>query len=153
MERKNREGADIKKKTYVYYSHMTFLLPHLSLGDSDDDAPTQPPQPPRKRSRAARPAPTLSLCLDDVDEDKHFLMSLVPSFKKMSEDEKLTVKVEILKVIRGVRSSTNQVIDSLAYNTEPIVINDEDVKKEILADVVEDNEDPNASDADEDSDA
>lgn len=63
---------------------------------------------------------------DLIDEDKHFLMSLVPSFKRMSDDEKLEAKVEILKVIKGIRkknSESSPVVDSLSYNLEESDLN------------------------------
>ena len=37
---------------------------------------------------------------DDIDEDKSFLTSLVPSFKKLNDDQKLIAKVEFLNVMR-----------------------------------------------------
>lgn len=66
---------------------------------------------------------------DLIDEDKHFLMSLVPSFKRMSDDEKLEAKVEILKVIKGIRKKNSEnsqcspVVDSLSYNLEESDLN------------------------------
>ena len=36
---------------------------------------------------------------DDIDEDKSFLMSLVPSFKKLNDEQKFTAKVEFLNVL------------------------------------------------------
>jgi hypothetical protein len=37
---------------------------------------------------------------DDIDEDKSFLMSLVPSFKKLNDEQKFVAKVEFLNVMR-----------------------------------------------------
>lgn len=34
----------------------------------------------------------------ETDEDKMFLLSLLPSFKKMNEDIKLATKIEVLQV-------------------------------------------------------
>ena len=40
---------------------------------------------------------------DDIDEeDKSFLMSLVPSFKKLNDEQKFVVKVEFLNVMRRI---------------------------------------------------
>jgi len=39
---------------------------------------------------------------DDIDEDKSFLMSLVPSFKKLNDEQKFVAKVEFLNVMRRV---------------------------------------------------
>ena len=37
---------------------------------------------------------------DDINEDKYFLMSLVPSFKKLNDEQKFVAKVEFLNVMR-----------------------------------------------------
>jgi len=37
---------------------------------------------------------------DDIDEDKSFLMSLVPSFKKLNDEYKFVAKLEFLNVMR-----------------------------------------------------
>jgi hypothetical protein len=39
---------------------------------------------------------------DDIDEDKSFLMSLVPSFKKLNDEYKFVAKVEFLNVMRRI---------------------------------------------------
>lgn len=162
IERKIREGRKIKKKVYVYYSHMSFLLPHIQSGDSEPEERELPPLATSPRGKKTKfkhrpgaikrksfdvPVSNTSVYLEEIDEDKHFLMSLIPSFKKMTEDEKLSAKVDILKVIKGVRSCSStstfnyQVIDSLAYNTELEDIRDEsdDIKSAIFteADVVD----------------
>ncbi|KAK9707754.1 Alcohol dehydrogenase transcription factor Myb/SANT-like [Popillia japonica] len=36
----------------------------------------------------------------EIDEDKYFLLSLLPSFKKMNEDQKFFVRTEFLNVMR-----------------------------------------------------
>lgn len=38
------------------------------------------------------------------DEDKLFLLSLVPSFKRLNENQKLDVKMEFLEAIKRVRN-------------------------------------------------
>lgn len=43
----------------------------------------------------------------EIDEDKYFLLSLLPSFKKMNEDQKFFVRTEFLNVMRRVRFSGN----------------------------------------------
>ncbi|RVE43480.1 hypothetical protein evm_011878 [Chilo suppressalis] len=128
VEKKIKEGHDIKKKTYVYYKHMSFLLPHLSSND-EESTPSKALDNARKRHVTA--TSTLSPAVDDIDEDRHFLMSLIPSFRRMTDDEKLTVKMEILKVIRNVRDlhATTTAADALA------VIADDDVKQEIILDL------------------
>ena len=39
---------------------------------------------------------------DDIDEDKSFLISLVPSFKKLNDEQKFEAKVEFLNVTRRI---------------------------------------------------
>ncbi|CAK1546839.1 unnamed protein product [Leptosia nina] len=73
------------RRRYAYFKHMLFLLPHVSVV-----------QEKKKPTKA-------------IDEDKHFLMSLIPSFRKMTDNEKLTARVEILKVIQQVRSSNRRI--------------------------------------------
>ncbi|XP_066958097.1 uncharacterized protein [Macrobrachium rosenbergii] len=39
---------------------------------------------------------------EDIDEDKSFLMSLLPKFKKFSDNQKFEAQIEILKIMRRV---------------------------------------------------
>lgn len=39
---------------------------------------------------------------EEIDEDKSFLLSLVPSFKKMNDDQKIEAKMEFLATIRRI---------------------------------------------------
>jgi hypothetical protein len=39
---------------------------------------------------------------EEIDEDKSFLLSLVPSFKKMTDERKTDAKMEILSVIKRI---------------------------------------------------
>ncbi|CAH2095527.1 unnamed protein product [Euphydryas editha] len=119
-EKKIREGYNIKKKTYVYFKHMLFLLPHMSCSENESSDPILEPKlneffnkrdkrkapkdkEQNKRKKYIPELPSKPITQEEIDEDRHFLMSLIPSFKKMSDDEKLTAKVEILKVIKNVR--------------------------------------------------
>lgn len=43
----------------------------------------------------------------DMDEDKYFLMSLLPSFKRFNDEQKFIARTEIMKVTRHVRLSGN----------------------------------------------
>lgn len=42
---------------------------------------------------------------NEIDEDKYFLLSLLPSFKKFNDDQKFIVRMEIMNVMRRVRLS------------------------------------------------
>jgi hypothetical protein len=39
---------------------------------------------------------------DDIDEDKSFLMSLVPSIKKLNDEQKFIANVEFLNIVRRI---------------------------------------------------
>ena len=60
----------------------------------------------KKRSKTTYEESLLEIikekCRDDIDEDKSFLMSLVPSFKKLNDEQKLVAKVEFLNVLRRI---------------------------------------------------
>ncbi|XP_075984780.1 uncharacterized protein LOC142982247 isoform X2 [Anticarsia gemmatalis] len=121
VEKRNREGHNIKRKEYVYFKHMAFLRPHLD----DEEPQRRPPLTTRRRrplghGSAARPAhpahpahPAPPLEHADIDEDKHFLLSLLPSFRRMSHDEKLSAKMDILRVIKEVRRGAAAALDRL----------------------------------------
>lgn len=146
VERKSREGPDAGKKSYVYFKYMLFLLPHITPSDDQPEEPlpefdeylakkrkskrSGPKAEKRKlpAGPAAAPPPGTSKEEDSIDEDKHFLLSLVPTFKKMTDDEKLTAKMEILKVIREVKNTHKRASskpapvadeDLIAYGPEP----------------------------------
>ena len=40
---------------------------------------------------------------EDDDEDRHFALSLVPSLKALTEDDKFIAKIEILKLLRNLK--------------------------------------------------
>ncbi|XP_050683977.1 uncharacterized protein LOC126978900 [Leptidea sinapis] len=126
IEKQRINGNEtVKRKRYVYFKHMMFLLPHIAQ-DTESDNSLQPKlneylhNTPAKKKRKDMnrrlrkekvPLVVEKRAINEsIDEDKHFLMSLIPSFKKMSDDEKLTAKVEILKVIQQVRSSAIEVV-------------------------------------------
>lgn len=128
VEKKIRAGHIIKKKVYIYFKHMSFLLPHVQSDSNVDGGSEGDPtssqnvygtktSPRRKVSRATEPATYANSYTEEIDEDKHFLMSLVPSFKRMTEDEKLTAKMEILKVIKTVKkNSAAAAVDRLSFH-------------------------------------
>ncbi|XP_045454775.1 uncharacterized protein LOC123664225 [Melitaea cinxia] len=153
-EKKIREGYDIKKKTYVYFKHMLFLLPHMSCPENETADPILEPKlneffnkrdkrkAPKDKDQTKRKkyTPELSskpVTQEEIDEDRHFLMSLIPSFKKMSDDEKLTAKVEILKVIKNVRRHSlpvecNIPVSDSLYNEDVGTADLGEIKVELL---------------------
>ncbi|XP_053615356.1 uncharacterized protein LOC128678083 isoform X2 [Plodia interpunctella] len=152
VQKKIREGASIKKKQYVYFKHMSFLLPHM--GDDDCEGSSSPAsqtsasnpcdlvwQPSSsKRSRTEGPSFFGANDFGEIDEDKHFLMSLIPSFKRMNEDEKLTAKMEILKVIKSVKENSTASALELSYEQLVPARALVDVKLETLGQAIEDSD-------------
>ncbi|CAG9771618.1 unnamed protein product [Ceutorhynchus assimilis] len=45
---------------------------------------------------------------DEIDEDKYFLLSLVPSFKNLTADQKFSAKIEFLKILRNLSQSSSR---------------------------------------------
>ncbi|CAB3232960.1 unnamed protein product [Arctia plantaginis] len=132
QQKNNRaqEGPKDRKKEYVYFKHMSFLLPHMDGGGGTRESRAGRHSPLRRsrlttldRSRRDRSvdalSPSASSCaIEHIDADKHFLLSLLPSFKSMSENEKLTAKMEILKVIKDVKT-TSAALETVVANTTP----------------------------------
>lgn len=115
---------------------MSFLLPH----EKEPDEPEAAPAPRRKRAREARAGaaaerdarrvPPAHADSEHIDEDKHFLMSLLPSFKRMNDDEKLSAKMEILKVIKDVRKCSATPLETYVCQLdlaehEPLTVKEE----------------------------
>ncbi|XP_038221269.1 transcription factor Adf-1-like [Zerene cesonia] len=159
LEKKMREGYPIKKKRYVYFKHMLFLLPHVAPTEVEEEVEPKlneylntrkekkSPKKPKRKLQDTIPTSSKK----DIDEDKHFLMSLIPSFKKMSDDEKLTAKVEILKVIQQVRSQ------SIEFTNTDIAFVEEPARgiREVKVEMVQEGEElesDNSGDSDDSSD-
>ncbi|OWR51189.1 dorsal interacting protein 3 [Danaus plexippus plexippus] len=124
LEKKMREGQKIKRKTYVYFEHMQFLLPYIEPAEQDSEVKprleeffnkgakrkvskdTHITKKTRPMTHLLDDAPAASNFADVLDADRHFLLSLIPSFQTMAEDDKLTAKVEILKVIKNIKKKT-----------------------------------------------
>lgn len=47
----------------------------------------------------------LNVLKDDLNEDKHFALSLVPTLQSMTDDEKFQAKIEILQVCRRIKAN------------------------------------------------
>ncbi|CAF4881428.1 unnamed protein product [Pieris macdunnoughi] len=111
----------------------------------------RPPEPTRLKKRKRKLQPCIQPKAENIDEDRHFLMSLIPTFRKMSDNEKLTAKVEILKVIQQVRSSNA----GIEFRSADVFIEEGTeegsggVKLELLS---EGQSEPSYSDTDDDED-
>ncbi|XP_065167385.1 uncharacterized protein [Atheta coriaria] len=132
--------AAIKRRRYVYYKQLLFLLPCIEnrdpesnlkednsqeIDEDDDEAGPSTSTPiPKRKKRANLPKHTdldepllKALNEPNVDEDTNFALSLIPSLQNLTADEKLDAKIGILNVfkqIRIARQSTSQ--SSCNYN-------------------------------------
>jgi hypothetical protein len=147
-----------KRRKYIYFDRLLFLLPVLQERETVGNV-TPPPTPSanesepqdvtrsqmvegspttnvrQKKQRSKKPTYEESLLkiiegkTAEIDEDKSFLLSLVPSFKKLNDEQKLVAKMEFLNVLRRVTfgnphyqvSSTPQLQcnNSLQYSNLP----------------------------------
>ncbi|CAH2093252.1 unnamed protein product [Euphydryas editha] len=125
------------RKTYEYYNDMLFLLDTTDGGDetrdSDDstDSSDGSYQPEEMISDNSEPSsdvknvhtnkieiisgqnyPKPQLVLKDIkkdedDEDRQFMLSLVPTYRKLNAKQKLTARIEILKVLQNISFEQN----------------------------------------------
>lgn len=113
-----------RRKVYSYFRHMMFLAPdeegftkfnepdESDSDSSDDDNKNY--QTPLNRKRRVKMEPEVDIkhfqnvfepqIETENDEDKHFLLSLLPSFRKLSDKQKFDARIEILKVMRDIHN-------------------------------------------------
>lgn len=58
----------------------------------------------------------------EIDEDKYFLLSLLPSFKKFNEDQKFLARMHIMNVMRHVRVSEDLATTTLNTGIPKLLI-------------------------------
>nr|CAD7269057.1 unnamed protein product [Timema shepardi] len=120
--------TDSRRKTYMYYDNMLFLLPIMGQTrkpDVTDEVEEEPREKhPRRRYKGLsrvirRPSvldedPLVEVQMRSVpqiaapaeeeapndDDDKAFLMSLLPTLRRFDERDKLTVRIEIMNTLR-----------------------------------------------------
>ncbi|XP_056645842.1 uncharacterized protein LOC130451065 [Diorhabda sublineata] len=117
-----------KRRKYVYFEQLLFLLPcmenrltegnleeenFLSNDEHDDQAGSSTPTPIRQRKK--RPNVPKQTDVDEAllkalnepntDEDVNFALSLVPSLQSLTAEEKLDAKISILNVFKQIRSA------------------------------------------------
>ncbi|KAL4718720.1 hypothetical protein ACJJTC_017792 [Scirpophaga incertulas] len=117
--------ASVKRRKYVYFEQLLFLLPcmenrqtegNLNLAqdtteneeDDEETAPSASAPPRQKKTRVSKntdldEAILKALNQTNVDEDVNFALSLVPSLKNLTADEKLDAKISILNVFKQIR--------------------------------------------------
>ncbi|XP_030759040.1 uncharacterized protein LOC115884557 [Sitophilus oryzae] len=138
-------GQKFKRRKYIYFNKLLFLLPSIedrsvvndinspgssvkeeykTTSDSEEDVSVQHlypittfNQPPQKSYEESLLSILNDKKTEDIDEDKLFLLSLVPSFKKFTDDEKLEAKMEFLKVIRRITQSHQDSASSYPTNS------------------------------------
>lgn len=118
-----------KRRKYIFYDQLLFLLPTIeergrkgeSSGEEaeenteeislDVEQPDKTAYKPLVWKQKGRKHPVYGeSCApvsqeneaDEIDEDKYFLLSLLPSFKNLSPDQKFTAKIEFLQTLRNV---------------------------------------------------
>jgi hypothetical protein len=127
LQKKGASGQGARKRRkYIYFDRLLFLLPTLqdreTTGNVTPPLESEPEAVTRTemgegshtanvRQQKQRPKkPTYEESLlkiieqkdVDIDEDRSFLLSLVPSFKKLNDDQKFIAKIEFLNVLRRV---------------------------------------------------
>ncbi|GLV41808.1 hypothetical protein CBL_02993 [Carabus blaptoides fortunei] len=93
--------------------------PDQELDNSHNETLTSDKKPEAKRQKKENNLPTKNRCWkyvlqknyqpEEIDEVKSFLMSLLPSFKKLDDQQKLATKVEFFQVMQKITSQNNQV--------------------------------------------
>ena len=130
LQKKGTSGQGARKRRkYIYFDRLLFLLPILQERETSGNV-TPPPsanesepqdvtrtemgegshttnvRQQKKRSKKPTYEESLLKIIEeksrDIDEDKSFLLSLVPSFKKLNDEQKFVVKMEFLNVLRRV---------------------------------------------------
>jgi hypothetical protein len=131
MQKKVASGQGAtKRRKDIYFNQLLFLLPTMqgrspsvnftpppTANEGDQEVMTEHEVGEVPNAKAAtyrqqkRPKRTYEKSLlkiikeknrDDIDEDKSFLMSLVPAFKNLDGEQKFMAKVEFLNVMRRI---------------------------------------------------
>lgn len=140
---KTKSGqAASKRRKYMYFEKLLFLKSSLDQrptetninssdseqeGENVESNATQDvtsnvekqPNKTKKRNSATNnkiadfQQSLLDMLKEDLDEDKNFALSLVPTLKSLSDDEKFQAKIEILQILRNIKN--NRVTVSQGY--------------------------------------
>nr|CAD7441566.1 unnamed protein product [Timema bartmani] len=111
-QKKGKSGqAATKRRKYVYFDQLLFLLPTIEdretvsnissiRGEAEENEnDNRDDEEGNSNIKRAHPSDKRS---EEIDEDKSFLLSFVPSFKKLNADQKFEAKVEFLRVMRRI---------------------------------------------------
>jgi hypothetical protein len=123
-----------RKRKYIYFDSLLFLLPftaatnnELAEADNDDQSSETEKETEGIMEKRAKlrekdnneeemvvvnvPAKELNQYLkkeDHEDDDESFLRSLIPSFKQFTPDQKLMLRIEIMKAILNFKQSQSK---------------------------------------------
>lgn len=133
--RKGKAGdSGCKKRKYIYFDQLLFLtsiprqrntLDDLLASRSDEDeeiegnatnsqGPTRLPKENKPQTIVDKSHEEELLGLvrnkthQEIDADQLFFASLVPEFKKLKDDQKIDVKIELLQVIRRAQQLSKE---------------------------------------------
>ena len=147
---KSGDGATSKRK-YIYFDQLLFLAStfnerettsNYSVSENNEDndhsecdIPTSGAEnicqrPEKQRKTTDRPKKSYeeqlidvlkSKANEDVDEDKAFLMSLLPKLGKFNEEQRFEAQMEIMKVIRNVQLKGQTIANVPSRSIEPTI--------------------------------
>lgn len=131
---KSGDGAS-KRRKYLYFDQLLFLTSTLQKRETtgnysapitDEEEPDneeyegnptnlcEPTRPPKEKKSKTNVKQNYEQQLvevlkskanEQIDDDKLFFASLVPEFKKLKDDQKIDVKIELLQVIKRAQKS------------------------------------------------
>ena len=119
-----------KLRKYLYFNQLLFLLPHTedretqsnlkTLTDEEESKNSQEEEKERLRNIRKKKQTEISykesllqilrqkkIDDTDVDEDRRFLLSLLPSFRQFNDEQNFLAPMEILKIMRHVKLQQN----------------------------------------------
>ncbi|XP_063230399.1 uncharacterized protein LOC134535257 [Bacillus rossius redtenbacheri] len=134
---KSGSAADGRKQ-YIYFQQLTFLLPVCDTKPTTEESPdlhtqatpaaatsTAPTSLKRKKPSPETEELELLQSLrrnmekrhagrEEEDSDRHFLLSLLPYFKRLPDDMKLEIQSDFLNTLRSISGDSGGISASLA---------------------------------------
>lgn len=133
-----------KRRKYRYFEKLLFLKSSLTerptdgnldstVAEDEDETETSDimgsnvPKQQIKRNKKVTSLPKfeeslLNILKEDLDEDKHFALSLVPTLQSMTDDEKFQAKIEILQVCRRIKANRQHIQSSVTLPSRNILL-------------------------------
>lgn len=133
-----------KRRKYRYFEKLLFLKSSLAERPTDgnldstaaededetetsDNMSSNVPIRQNTRNKKVNSGPKfeeslLNILKDDLDEDKHFALSLVPTLQSMTDDEKFQAKIEILQVCRRIKANRQHTQSSVTLPSRNIFL-------------------------------